>query len=187
MRKNAAHAIVCAGLAGIIALGTCGCSTSKETTVTTEVTDEDGKTHTTKTTTTEKDGEVESTTTESTTIDVSDWEDAWYGEATKGHEVYYAESPDGGKKGMLVIYNPETETLESWVGDNTGDADGTYVTTTDAVNGSSFTFGINSLDEDGDLQLDMGDEYGTADLSLVEMDELLDMIAEVDVNGQVIV
>lgn len=100
--------------------------------------------------------------------------------------MYYAESPDGGKKGMLVIYNPETETLESWVGDNTGDADGAYVTTTDAVNGSSFTFGINSLDEDGDLQLDMGDEYGTADLSLVEMDELLDMIAEVDVNGQVI-
>lgn len=68
--QEPARAIVCAGLAGIIALGTCGCSTSKETTVTTEVTDEDGKTHTTKTT--EKDGEVESTTTESTTIDVSD-------------------------------------------------------------------------------------------------------------------
>lgn len=188
MRKNATRAAVCVGLAGVIALGTCGCSVSSEseTAISTEVTDEDGTTRTTETTTTEKDGETETTTTESTVIDVADWENAWYGQTAKGHDVYYAQSPDGGSQGMLVIYDPETETLESWVGNNTSDTEGTYVTTTDAVNGSSFTFGVISLDDDDNLQMDMGDEYGTAELSLVEIDELLEMIAKVDVNGQVI-
>lgn len=186
MRKR--HFIVAAGLATILTLGCCSCSASHEstTTVSTEFTSEDGTTDSTTTTTTEKDGEVETTTEDETIIDVADWEDAWMGETTRGYQVFFAQSPDGGAQGMLVIYDPETETLEAFVGENTTDEEGTYVTTTDAANGSSFTMGIIEQDEEGNLVLDMSDDYGQATLEPCGMDTLLEAVQEIDVNGTVI-
>lgn len=70
--------------------------------------------------------------------------------------------------------------------DGTTDEEGTCVTTTDAANGSSFTMGIIEQDEEGNLVLDMSDDYGQATLEPCGMDTLLEAVQEIDVNGTVI-
>ena len=192
MRHSKASIIVSAGLAGILAFGICGCSASSSSesssTISTEVTDEDGNTTTTETTSTTKDGETETTTTTNKTLEIGDWEDAWMGETSNGHTVLYAQSPDGGAQGMMVIYNPADETLESFVGENTNieNEDGHYVKTTDAGNGSTMTVEILSQDEENNIKLNLGDEYGTVEIKPVSMDELIAELTKIDVNGQVI-
>lgn len=172
-----------AGLACAVALA--GCSVSSESTTETEVsTTTDGKTETTTTTTTEADGEQETTSETNVTLDINDWTDAWAGASDAGFDVYYAQAPEGTAQAFLVIYDPESETLETWVGDYEVPEDG-FVELTDAGNGAGFAFAVVEQDESS-VTLDLGEEYGIAELSACDIDEALDAISEVDVNGQFI-
>ena len=174
--------VVAAGLACTVLLG--GCSTSSETT--TEVsTTVDGKTTTTTTGTTSEDGgAAETAANTSVTLDINDWTDSWMGHSDVGYDVFYAQAPEGTQRAFLMIYDPDSETLESWVGDYEVPEEG-YVLITDAGNGAGFGFTVVEQDE-GHVALDLGEEYGVAELDTCDFGDFIDTIRQVDVHHQVI-
>ena len=190
MRSHRHSIILAAGLAGALALGGVGCSfsSSHESTssVSTSVTDENGVTETHESTTTETDGVTETTESDSLTIDIEDWTDAWIGEAEGGQTIFYAESPDGGKQGLFAVYDPSDSSVEGVVGDNHTDEEGDAVQTVDVYSGDSVTMVIRDRGDDGSITINVGDPYGDARLDPVSMDEFIERLSAVDVNGDVL-
>ena len=188
--QAAKNIMVAAGLAGILAVGTCGCSASSEssTTVTTSGTHEDGTTEettTTTTTTTDSEGtSTETTTQESVTIDITDWTSGWIGDSDTGYHILYAEDPENGAQALLVIADPESGEYLHFVGKNTNE-DG-VVTITDVGNGDYFTYGIGEQNSDGAAELLLGDTYGTAQLTQVDIDTFIDELQNVDTDGVIV-
>lgn len=193
MIKRRKNVIVSASLACLLAVGTLGCSMSSESSSKAEVsvTDEDGTTTTTtsetSTSASTDDGvTTESSTTTSKTIDANDWTDAWMGSSDKGYDVYYAQAPQGTAQAMIVVYNPETQELISVVGSYEVPEQGVVVITDVADENVSFQLTAEEETEDGAV-LDLGDEFGIATLDVCTMDELIDAVQKVDVNGEVFI
>ena len=185
------NVILSTGLACVLALGTLGCSTSTESTTTTEVsvTDEDGVTTTTtsETTTTSSSDEgdsTETTTTTSKTIDINGWVDAWMGTSSTGFNAYYAQAPEGTNQAMIVVFNPDTEEFLSVIGNYEVLEQGVVKITDVADENISFTIIATEQTEDH-VTLDLGPDYGTAQLDTCAMDELVDAIKQVDTEGVV--
>lgn len=191
MRSSKISLVLSSGLAVALSLSICACSfnSSSTTSVSTEVTSEDGATEKNSaevTTSVGTDGVSASTSTSSsTTIDIADWESGWIGTSTTGETVFYAESPEGGAQGVLVFYNPTTKAIESYVGTNSS-ADGVYVTTTDICNGSGYTFMIGEQNNDGVVELIFDEDHGAATLQQVSIDEFISQLASVDTEGKVV-
>ncbi|MDO4797970.1 MAG: hypothetical protein Q4A01_08120 [Coriobacteriales bacterium] len=190
MFKHSGRVIVSAGLAGILAIGTCACSSSVETKteVSTETTNEDGtttkNTESTKTTTENGTTTTESQSSSSTVVDINSWTDAWKGETENGKTVFYAESPSGVSQALIAIYDPQTKALVSHsIGEATID-DGTITIIDAGGTGSGFVFGIESQNDDGTAVLDLGEEYGKATLKRVDMQTFLADIKEADTTGE---
>lgn len=181
MKRFGMYALV-AGLACTVMLGACSMSSETTTEISTTT---DGKTTTTTTTTTSENGGASETTTDtSITIDLNDWTDAWMGSSDAGYDVFYAQAPEGTPQALLVIYDPNSETIESWLGDYEVPEQG-YVVITDAGNGSSF--GLTAVEEDAEHAiLDLGEEYGMADLDVCEFPDFIQAIRQIDVNNQVL-
>ena len=190
MRLSKHNAVVAAGLTAILSLGVTGCSFSSShessSSVSTSVTDENGVTETTETTTTDTDGNVETTTTTNKIIDISDWTDAWIGQTDAGQTMFYAQSPDGGAQGVFAVYDPETDEVMGVVGDNSVNEEGDEVTCVDADSGKSVDMVIREQDDDNTLVINVGEEYGDTVMTPVSMDDFLDELAAVDVNGVVL-
>ena len=189
MRTPKHNIMVAAGLASVLVLGVCGCSFSSESTstssLTTEVTDEEG---TTTTTTTESSSTVgtdgvssSSSTTTQKTVSIEDWEAAWMGTSSTGETVFYAQSPEELSQALLAIYNPDTQELETYVGGFEMVADNA-LKITDVGNGNAYVFEILS-DENGEAELNLGDDHGTATVSSCPMSDLIEALTEADVNG----
>jgi hypothetical protein len=181
--------IVAAGLASILALGSFACSaTSTSTTeVSTSTTDADGNTTTT-TTKTENGETTTETKTEAATdnvIDVSTWKNAWMGKSSTGYDVYYAESNEGESDSMLVVRNADKNEAESFIGKATSKEQN--VITIDAPN-ATFTFGIEGATEgEESVTLNLGEQYGTAELKRCTIDDLLSAIRAFDTNHDILV
>lgn len=189
MLYSKSRMIVAAGLTAVLSLGVAGCSFSSShestSTVSTSVTDENGVTETTETTTTNTDGDVETTTETSKTVDISSWTDAWMGTADGGQQVFFAQSPDAAQ-GVFAFYDPATSEIFGVVGNNSVNEDGDEVTTTDIFDGSTVTMVIREQDDDGTVVLNVGAEYGDITLSTVSMDDFIDQLTAVDVNGEIL-
>ena len=178
---SAKNLVASAGLACLLAFGTCGCSFSASSTVetSTSTTDENGTTTTTTTTTTTET----STSDASKDVTISDWEHAWTGTTSKGFKVLYAESPTG-EEAFLMLVNEENGEFESFVG-KTENLEGDLVKID--ANDVTFTFGISKVSDDlSTVSLDFGDEYGTADLTKLSIDELIADVEEIDKDGKVL-
>lgn|GEM_PF-4070403 len=180
-----------AGLACALVIGACGCSFSSESTststLTTEVTNEDGttgKTTTESTATVGTDGASSSTfTTSETIVNVDEWEAAWKGTSSTGETIFYAQSPDDYSQALLAIYNPDTQALETYIGGYEMVAD-TALRITDAGNGEAYVIeNLSNADENGAVELNLGDVHGTVTLAPCTITELIDAISEVDVDG----
>lgn len=191
MRSSKTSLMLTSGLAVALSFSICACSfnSSSTTSVSTEVTSEDGTTEKNSaemSTSVGTDGVSASTSSSSSTIiDIADWESGWIGTSTTGETIFYAESPEGGAQGVLVFYNPTTKAIESYVGTNSS-ADGVYVTTTDAGNGAGYTFKIGEQNGDGVVELIFDEDHGTATLQQVAMDEFISQLTAVDTEGKVI-
>lgn len=185
--------IVAAGLASILALGSFACTaTSTSTTeVSTSTTDADGNTTTTTTktengeTTTETKTEAATSATTDNVIDVSAWKNAWMGKSSTGYDVYYAESNEGESDSMLVVRNADKNEAESFIGKATSKEQN--VITIDAPN-ATFTFGIEGATEgEESVTLNLGEQYGTAELKRCTIDDLLSAIRAFDTNHDILV
>lgn len=193
MFGSSRNTILATGLACILALGTMGCSVSSESKTTTEVstTDEDGTTTTTTTETTSStssdEGTSSETTTETTTvIDMSEWTDAWMGDSDKGFKVFYAQSPTDSAEAqaLIAVYKPETKEIVKCLGTFTVPKEG-WLLVEDAGNSDTFQFGISDETSAG-AKLDLGDEFGIADVKPTPFDEFIQELRAVDVNHTVI-
>lgn len=183
--------LVTMGLAGALALGVCGCSFSSESTstssLTTEVTSEDGTTNktTTESTTTVGTNGVssETSTTKETIVSVDTWSAAWKGTSSTGESVFYAQSPDDKSQALLAIYNPNTAELETYIGSFEMVAENA-LRLTDVGSDNSYIIEIlSNADDEGTVELNLGDEHGTVTMLPCSMDELIDGISEVDTEG----
>lgn len=183
--------IVSTGLAGILALGVCGCSfsSSSKTEVSTSSTDEGGTTTTTTTTTETSTEDGTSTTTETTTtsdsdrMDMSEWTNYWMGTSTAGYDVYYSESPSG-EEAFLVLRNAEKNDLLSYIGSVESPEENVYT-----IKGAEhmFTFVVEDVDKNADnLTFNLGDDCGTVEVKRCTVDEFVDAIHEFDTNGDLI-
>ena len=176
--------IVAAGLAGILALGTCGCSasssSSSSSTLETSVTDEEGTTTTTKTTT---DSDGNTTTETSTRLEMGEWVDAWMGTSDKGYDVFYAQAPDG-TQAFLVLHNEDADDTEVFIGE-TEFPEEDLVTVYGQE--SKFTFQIREADEEhDDVTLWCGDDYGTVEIERCDLDDLAEAVHEFDPDGVIL-
>lgn len=108
---------------------------------------------------------------------------AWTGTTSKGFKVLYAESPTG-EEAFLMLANEENGEFESFVG-KTENLEGDLVKID--ANDVTFTFGISKVSDDlSTVSLDFGDEYGTADLAKLSIDELIADVEEIDKDGKVL-
>lgn len=189
MRFSKSHAVVAAGLTAVLSLGITGCSFSSShestSTLSTSVTDENGVTETTETTTTDNNGEVETTTSTDTTIDISSWEAAWIGTTDAGQTMFFAQSPDA-SQGVFAIYDPSTDETMGVVGDRDDTDEDDEVSYTDATSGKSVDIVIREQNDDGTAVINVGEEYGDTTLDPVSIDDFLDQLSAVDVNGEVL-
>jgi hypothetical protein len=184
--------IVAAGLASILALGSFACTaTSTSTTeVSTSTTDADGNTTTTTTktengeTTTETKTEAATSATTDDVIDVSTWKNAWMGKSSTGYDVYYAESNEGESDSMLVVRNADKNEAESFIGKATSKEQNVITIDTPT---HTFTFGIEGATEgEESVTLDLGEQYGTAELKRCSIDDILSAIRAFDTNHDIL-
>lgn len=176
--------VAAAGLACILAFGTCGCSVSSSSesssTLETSVTDEQGNTTTTKTTT-DSDG---NTTTETTkTLSIGDWVDEWMGTTDKSYEVYYAQAPDA-TQAFLVLHSESAGDTEVFIGDSESPEEGLV---TVYGEDAKFTFQVVEADEDHDnVTLWFDDDYGTAEVKRCTLEDMAAGIHKFDAEGKIL-
>lgn len=186
MYKLSKRTIVSAGLAGILVIGTCACSSSVETKteVSTETTNEDGTTTTESTKTTTENGSTTTETSSSVTVDINSWTDAWKGDTENGKTVFYAESPSGTSQALIAIYDPETKELVThYIGEATKDDNAIIIKNADG-SGDGFAFGIESQNDDGTAVLDLGEKYGKATVKRVDKDAFIADLKAADPSGE---
>lgn len=191
MFGSSRNVILSTGLACVLALGAMGCSASVESTSTTEVstTDEDGTTTTTTTETktgadTENGVTNESSTESSVVISLSEWEDGWIGNSDKGYKVFYAQAPSGTKQALLVIQDPNTQELYSFLGNYEVPQQG-VVAITDAGAGNKATVVASDETAEG-VTLDLGSDFGKAECKTTPFDEFIAELKKVDTEHQVL-
>ncbi len=92
-------------------------------------------------------------------------------------EYYYWASNDDGSFVMLAIYDPESNQTVSYVGSSK--TTGNNVTVTDYVTGNKIGFDV-TVNDDETVNLDLGEEYGTAVLAQVDVSEVFDVFKALD-------
>jgi hypothetical protein len=118
-----------------------------------------------------------------TTVDVSEFENAWMGVSDKSETFYYAESADGAK-GAMVVLDPASGNYVSFVGAVSTPQEG-YVTIEDETTGNSLTFEVSAADEEGNVLVDLG-EQGNAILAKCDLSELQQAFQTINDNANAV-
>lgn len=106
--------------------------------------------------------------------------DFYAGQTDAGEYIYYAGGQDG-DTAILVYWDTESNEYSSFIGPLSNLGDGNF-TVEDEVSGMSMTFAV-SANEDGSLNIDMGDELGGAVVSEVSASDMYDAIASISQNA----